>query len=620
MNAWLAGMNQVAATGLAALLNTLWCAGAVVGLTWVGLRYLPRVNAATRYWIWTAVLGFLLVLPFLPGLVKQARAVLVERPEATAVIEPLARVPVPSASTQLSAPVTLTVNTNPGSTPWPLWLLAAWMIAAGWQLKRLLRGVASVRRLKARADISPSVSLPISPQRHERVLTSVEVGSPVAVGYFDPAVIVPPGLLASLEEGERQDVLLHELAHLARYDDWMALATRALGAILVLHPLAAIVLGRIEREREMACDDFVVTRTGSARRYARSLARLHDLRWTAGTRLLAPGLFGGNSSLADRIESLLQRGRGFSARPSLGSLGVSTFLLVLLLGAGGLIPGWVAIAQTAIAWPQSFEAASIKPAKPSGRGFGLHETTGRFWATGALDKMIIYAYQIEQEQLEGLPAWARTRRYTIEAVAPPALASDIAMVRKLTPDQRKLAILAERQSDLQRIRSLLVDRFKLRVHEQIKQLPVYEMILAKSGSKLRPANAPDFIAAHHKPDSGSHVDGGSGHLNALGTPMPTLALLLSRELGRTVIDKTGLTGRYDFTLTWAPWRSGGGRMLSGSGYSGAEKPGTATALASDTSGPSIFTAIQQQLGLKLKPARGPVEVLVIDHVEQPSAN
>jgi hypothetical protein len=84
-------------------------------------------------------------------------------------------------------------------------------------------------------------------------------------------------------------------------------------------------------------------------------------------------------------------------------------------------------------------------------GFGLHETTGRLSATGALNKMIVYAYQIEPEQLEGLSAWTRTRRYTIQAVAPPSLAIDIATARKLPPDQRRQAYLAGRQSDLQRI-------------------------------------------------------------------------------------------------------------------------------------------------------------------------
>ncbi len=97
----------------------------------------------------------------------------------------------------------------------------------------------------------------------------------------------------------------------------------------------------------MACDDFVVARTGSAGGYARSLARMHDLRSSKGTRLLAPALLGRNVSLADRIESLLRRGREFSTRPSLAKLGVSALLLAVLLGAGGLLPGWIAVAQTA---------------------------------------------------------------------------------------------------------------------------------------------------------------------------------------------------------------------------------------------------------------------------------
>jgi beta-lactamase regulating signal transducer with metallopeptidase domain len=319
MNALLSGANQVAAAGLAALLNTLWYAGAIVALTWLGLRFWQRVNAATRYWVWTAVLVSLLALPFVPSLVRQARAALAVRPQATAAGQPLATVPGSPVKTRELAPITLTVNAGAGSNSWPLWLLAAWMIAAGWQLTRLVRGISSVYRLKARAICSHGTScvpwaFPFfrgkpptrrglaqtvvfdglrfsegkrqnngSLQRAVQVLTSGEIASPVAVGFIHPAVVIPPGLLERLEEGERQDVLLHELAHLARYDDWMALATHALGALLFLHPLAAIVLGRIEREREMACDDFVVARTGSARNYARSLARLHDLRWTVAS-------------------------------------------------------------------------------------------------------------------------------------------------------------------------------------------------------------------------------------------------------------------------------------------------------------------------------------------------
>ncbi|HEV2418951.1 MAG TPA: M56 and DUF3738 domain-containing protein [Terriglobia bacterium] len=658
MSAMMIEMNRAAAAGLAALLNTLWYAGAVVGLTWLGLRCLPRVNAATRYWIWTAVLASLLLLPFLPGLMKEARSVLEARPQTTTVVAPLAKVPAPPLDARNMAPVTLTVNNAPGSKPWPLWLLAVWMVAAGWQLERLARGLTSARRLKARAEVAPHVDVmlnpfalsqrtalspfavilskakdlsillrvgsakhprispkrnagtlrfaqgdspPTLPGRMARLLASAEIASPAAVGYRHPAVIVPPGLLERLEEGERRNVLLHELAHLARYDDWMALVTHALGALLVLHPLAAIVMGRIEREREMACDDFVVARTGSARSYARSLARLHDLRWSTGTRLLAPGLLGRHSSLGNRIESLLRRGREFSARPSLLSLGVSALLLAVLLGAGGLMPGWIAIAQTAL--PTSFEVASIKPGEPGAHNSDISwRRGGRFSTTNTtIDKLIQFAYEIRPQQIEGLPLLAKSRTYTVRAVAPPG-----------TPELRGQQ---ERPMIEAMLQSLLADRFKLQVHRTTKQLPVYEIVIAKHGPKLKPMAEADFVAAHHSYAPGDvSISSHDGNMTALGVSMAAFADDLSRQLDRTVIDKTGLTGRYDFTLTWTPWRGQ-------TGISASDRPAEAGSSAQpDTSGPSIFTAVQQQLGLKLKPAKGPVEVLVIDHVEPPTPN
>ncbi len=161
MSALVVEINPMAAAGLAALLNTLWYAGAVVGLTWAILRYAPRVNAATRCWIWTGVLGFLLILPFLPGLVAQARAALGARRETPASVAPRAAVPAAPARVTELEPVTLTVSSAPGSNPWPLWLLAAWMIAAGWQLVRLARGVVWVRRRKQRAKTAPKANTEI---------------------------------------------------------------------------------------------------------------------------------------------------------------------------------------------------------------------------------------------------------------------------------------------------------------------------------------------------------------------------------------------------------------------------------------------------------------------------
>jgi bla regulator protein blaR1 len=440
-------------------------------------------------------------------------------------------------------------------------------------------------------------------RRRVRLMTSTEVASPVAVVYRHPAVIVPPKLLERLEEGECQSVLLHEIAHLARYDDWMALVTLAPGGLLVLHPLSPIVLRQIEREREMACDDFVVARTGSARSYARSLARLHDLRWGAGKRLLAPGILGRHSSLGDRIESLLRRGREFCARPSLGKLGVSGLLLALLLGAGGLIPGWIAIAQTSATLPARFEVASIRPTSPTERLRGWFPTPGRLTVMGmGLRELIGDAYHLDEVQLEGLPGWAKSRKYDIQAVMPPEAAH-------LPPHQRS-------QLKFRMLQSLLADRFKLRVHWATKILPVYDLVVAKGGPKMKLWSDADHRA--HRDPGGMFL--GFQRYTAWGNSSWRIASVLRAFLGREVIDKTGLTGQYDFDLTWTPWQTRASGMGSNSGSEANQGTGGGTASAPVSPGLSIFAAIQQQLGLRLKPAKGPVRVLVVDHVEPPTPN
>ncbi len=578
MNLWIAGINQTAVVALAALLNTLWYAAAVVGMTWVTLRYLRRVNAATRYWIWTAVLGFLVLLPFLPALASQ-----LETPGSAAVtVAPLATVSAGPQAVQHFAPITITLGSTPGSNHWPLYLLALWMVIAAWQSGLLLRGVVSVKRIKAHAKVGPAIGLPVQPSRKLKVLASDEIRSPVAVGYIHPAVILPIGLPAGLEKTEMRDVLLHEIAHLARYDDWLNLALRALGALLVLHPLAAIVLWQIEREREMACDDFVVAHTGSARRYAQSLARLHDLRSTKSTRLLAPTLLGRKVSLPDRIESLLRSGRNFSAQPSMASLGVGALLLTVLLGAGGLIPGWIAVAQTNQAPRLSFATASVESGNPENGGSGYTRGQGGKLdaAYRTLESLISLAYGVRPDQLEGLPAWAKSRRYTIHATAPPG-------VDHLPPVQMTRAYR-------EMFQSLLADRFKLKAHRETRILPAYDLVVATGGPRLKPASTNSQAIKQ-----ALRAASGCCQLGLRGVSTDQLAQVLSRLLGRTVVDKTGLTDRYDLGLTWKPTEGEAGIIPT------TDKPYN----------PSIIPSVKQQLGLDLKPAMEPVVLLVVDHVE-----
>jgi uncharacterized protein (TIGR03435 family) len=176
--------------------------------------------------------------------------------------------------------------------------------------------------------------------------------------------------------------------------------------------------------------------------------------------------------------------------------------------------------------------------------------------------------------------------------------ADAAELEKLSEDQFKLMF-----------QSFLIDRFKLKVHWETKELPVLALVVAKGGPKLQEAKPGDTYANGIKgPDGkpGGHAGmmmRGRGRLTGQGIPIASMVPPLTQELGRIVQDKTGLTGKYDIQLRWTT-----------------DDAAPDSRSASDPSAPSIFTAIQEQLGLKLESRKAPVEVLMIDHVDQPSPN
>lgn len=153
------------------------------------------------------------------------------------------------------------------------------------------------------------------------------------------------------------------------------------------------------------------------------------------------------------------------------------------------------------------------------------------------------------------------------------------------------------------LESLLIERFKLSVHKETREEQVYELVVAKSGAKLKEAT--ESLKAKQ---TGLRI-AGRGRLIGIAVPLPILINTLSEQVGRVIVDKTNLTGRYDFTLEWTPDPVDSG--LPGVSDSGPPPPDDR---------PSLFIAIQEQLGLKLESTKGPVEILVIDHVEKPDAN
>ena len=264
----------------------------------------------------------------------------------------------------------------------------------------------------------------------------------------------------------------------------------------------------------------------------------------------------------------------------------------------------------------TYEVASIKPNKSGNNMVRLMLPPNGLTGTNVTLQMLIKAaYGVEDNQISGVPSWLNSERYDIDAKMDSSVADEL---RKLSEDQRKL----ERQRMLQ---ALLADRLKLTVHRETKELPIYALVIAKNGPKLQEAKPGDTYANGIKGPDGRSVPGmmrmtmgagGKSELTVQGQPLASLARLLSGQLHRTVLDQTGLKGIYDYTLQWTP-DQGPAPMFKGTEGG---QPGPDGAPPPESSGPSIFTAIQEQLGLKLESQKGPVEIIVIDHVEKPSEN
>jgi uncharacterized protein (TIGR03435 family) len=222
----------------------------------------------------------------------------------------------------------------------------------------------------------------------------------------------------------------------------------------------------------------------------------------------------------------------------------------------------------------TFEVATIKPSRPDENGPGFHFQGSRFSAIHtSLCDLVNFAYGLQRRQMLGAPDWFTSERYDISA----------------QPDGKGEPSIKQWQS---MVKKLMADRFQLKSHYEKRELPVYLLTVAKSGPKLKKGdlNEPAGMA------------GGYGNLGATNATMADIAELLGHGfLDRPVVDQTRLTGTFDLRMTWTP-----------------DQMQSATESADAPS--DFFTAIQEQLGLKLISARAPVDVLVIDHVEKPSAN
>ncbi len=291
--------------------------------------------------------------------------------------------------------------------------------------------------------------------------------------------------------------------------------------------------------------------------------------------------------------------RGSSRRLSTGSnqssksrelaaLPLSAFLLGGLLLAGSLTPRWIAFAQDQ---PRpSFEVASVKPDSSASGNSGVRFTPGRLNAENAsLRFLITWAYNVRAFQLSGGPGWIDSAKYDIDAK----------VEGNASPAQIRLML-----------QTLLEERFKLTLRREMKEHALYELVVAKTGLKLKASGADCAALAREDPGGGQRRSqcgawsSNDTQLNGTKISMAQFVEGLSNFLDLPVIDKTGFAQNFDVHLEWTS---------DDRGAAPAGPPG-------DAPGPGIFTAVQEQLGLKLQSAKGPVETLVIDHVEKPDAN
>jgi uncharacterized protein (TIGR03435 family) len=254
----------------------------------------------------------------------------------------------------------------------------------------------------------------------------------------------------------------------------------------------------------------------------------------------------------------------------------------------------------------AFEVASIKPTNPAMSGGGVHFTPDGFSAQGAtLQTLLGEAFGKEDEQIIGAPSWTSTDRFDIQAKVN---ASDVPKLKDIMKSDQRWQLVVQ----------LLADRSNLKLHHETKELPVYALVIAKGGPKLKEAKPGETY-----PNGQAWPNGGAGlmmmrrgKITGQGVAIAGLVTNLSElGLGRTIVDKTGLAGKYDFTLQWTP------DTAPPPTAGGAEGSQPVNGAASQTDpGPSLFTALEEQLGLKLEPQKGPVDVIVIDHIERPSEN
>lgn len=469
-----------------------------------------------------------------------------------------------------------------------IWIVRWWHVAAAQRRASALsegREVSALRRLECATGMQTVLKLLLSPALLE----------PGVFGIFHPVLLWPESISQHLDDSHLDSILAHELCHVRRQDNLAATLHMLVESLFWFHPLVWWMGARLIEEREQACDEAVIEMGSRRNTYAESILKVCEFCLSSPLTCVS-GVTGSDLKkrmvhiMTDRIVPKLT----FSRKLLLWTAACLALVLPIIFGLFHPVPG---NAQTTLTNAPRYVNVSIQPHPEDTNGvartkimMSLMDST--FTARGvSAETLMQLAYHIQNTQFVNAPDWLGSAKFDIDAKVDKAAAEQ---VQKLTENQRGAL-------GGQMLQGLLADQFKLKVHQESRDLPAYELTIAESGSKLQ----------KQSDDKHSFMHLGTGELSSGGTSLSLLAAQLSMRLGRTVVDKTGLSGNYAYSLHWTPDADEHARMQQ-------NEPIAPDTQALNNSAPPLLTAVQEQLGLTLQPVTTRVQVLIVDHVEQPS--
>jgi uncharacterized protein (TIGR03435 family) len=598
---------------------------AMAGILAVALR---KNQARVRYWIWlTASVKFLIPFSLLIALGSHLAKPRVSTPAQVVVYSAVEDFSQPFAGQQMPVVYHSAPSADPVSLLHllPAMVVAVWLVGIfvvllrwviGWvRISLMVRKGASVGQ-GSEVDTLRRLESSLGVHKPTKLVVSRNWMEPGIFGIFRPVLIWPEGISQHLDDRHVEAILAHEICHARRHDNLTAILHMLVEAVFWFHPLVWWIGARLEEERERACDEEISLLCNQPHVYAESILRVCKF-CSESPLACVPGITG--ADLKKRIVQIMtdRVARKLDLRSKLLLLAAAAVVVAAPLALGlARMPVIFGQVLKASGPRPSFEVASIhvwkRPAPPPevvgdeqvihqqtmkfSPGNGGGQTSDHVHIIAPLGVLVAQAYGLPpgsdgrgDGRIVGGPDWMTQddEQYDIQAKIDE---QEYTAIQKMTAEQQREQVNLMKQS-------LLADRFKLKVHFETRELPAYALVVAKGGPKLTAAKEGESTRLSSTRQGPTTEMSATGATPALFAESP----LLSGGTGsRTVLDQTGLKGKYDFTLKWR----------ANSGVAGQEP--------SDE--PALFTAIQEQLGLKLVPTKGPVEVIVIDHIEKPTVD